>query len=238
MKIIDPSFQILTPEDQILGAPAMIEAAGRTCYKSEDKITGDSARKFLQRLAANGHGSVLEHASLTVRFTCDRGVSHELVRHRIASFSQESTRYCNYSAEKFGGLTFIRPPWVGIGTGRYRIEWAGSSGSGWNDRGEEVSLIDGGWDESDGIWFWNCANAERSYDRLLEFGWKPEQARSVLPNSLKTEVVMTANLREWRYVVQLRSGPRAHPQMRQLMIPLSNALAFYFPDLFEVREDV
>lgn len=201
MRIVDPSYTILTPLD----GPAIlrfIEQAGRTAYLSHDRITEDSAPKFVRMLISRGHESVLEHVSLSVRFVCDRGVSHELVRHRLAAFSQESTRYCNYSGE----VAFVRPPF---------------------------------WDEeSDAFWLWRHAMtiAEEGYQRLLDLGATPEQARSVLPNSLKTEVVMTANLREWRHVLRLRTSAAAHPQMRELMVPLLRELQQRVPVVFEDLE--
>lgn len=184
MIIIEPSAQLIhiTPN-----ALQLIEQAGRTCYKSEDRITLDSAPRFVQSLINRGHESVLEHATMTVRVICDRGVSHELVRHRIASYSQESTRYCNYSGDKFGSeLTFIRPC----------FDWS--------------ELVREAWRAA-------CGDSEYAYFRLLNFGATPQEARSVLPNSLKTEVVMTANFREWRTIFKQRLAKAAHPQMRQVM---------------------
>lgn len=146
-----------------------IEPAGRICYKSEDRITDESAENFVRMLIERGHESVLEHESITVRFVCDRGVSHEIVRHRIASFSQESTRYCNYSGNRFGNqITFIKPCFLDEGTGGYKL-W------------KQAMFV-----------------AEKEYFELLNWGCTPQEARSVLPNSTKTEIVMTANLREWR----------------------------------------
>ena len=202
MRIIDPSYEILTPITET--ASKLIEAAGRTCYKSEDKITPDSARAFVRKVIASGHESVIEHAGLTVRFICDRGVSHEIVRHRLASFSQESTRYCNYSSEKFGSqLTFIRPLWI--------------------------DPFKAGADEE---WYLMMARSESSYFKLLNEGWTPQQARSVLPNSLKTEIVVTANVREWRHIFRVRCTEKAHPQMRQLMVPLHEELKREAPEIF------
>lgn len=204
MKVIRPYYEILTP---ITGDELKrIEIAGRTCYKSEDKITDDSAAKFVRGLIKGGHEAMLEHSQLSVRFVVDRGVSHELVRHRIASFAQESTRYCNYSKDKFNGeLTFIKPCF---------------------------------WDEECEL-FWNWRNAmlsaERAYLSLIANDAKPEEARTVLPNSLKTEVVMTANYREWRNFFKLRAarytGP-AHPQMEEIAVPLLRELNSKIPVVF------
>ncbi len=208
MRIIDPGFEILSlPE---LGQMLQnIELAGRTCYKSEDKITPDSSRAFVERIIKMGHESVIEHAHVTVRFTCDRGVTHELVRHRLASYSQESTRYANYAKDRFGReITVIRP-----------MFWAQDS--------PEYA-----------IWKQAMEAAEAVYMALMDAGAKAQEARSVLPNSLKTEIVMTANLREWRHVFRLRCAGPAHPQMRQVMLPLLEAfherLPIVFDDLFDV----
>ena len=207
MKIIDPSHFFETPIDGEHGMAMLrlIERAARTCYKSECKITSESAGEFVRKIAqVKKHVSVIEHASVTVRFVCDRGVSHELVRHRLAAYSQESTRYCNYAADKFGReITVIRPPF---------------------------------WSECDKRWlFWMaaCEAAESAYLTLLDYGATPQEARAVLPNSLKTEIVMTANLREWRHVLQLRWACAAHPQMQQLMRPLLADFQRHLPELFD-----
>lgn len=190
MKIIPASYEILTPID---GADILrrIESAGRMCYKSEGAITDGSAERFVAGIIRRGHESVLEHVSLSVKFTVDRGVSHEIVRHRIASYSQESTRYCNYSGEKFDGeITVIEPCF-------------------WDEDGSAYQE-----------WRYICQRAEMSYKYLIQNGATPEQARSVLPNSLKTELIMTANLREWRHFLKLRTAKDAHPQMREVTAPL------------------
>ena len=198
MKIIEPSHQILAFSDCQL-----IEQAGRTCYKSEKESDRWTARKFIKMLIERGHESVIEHCYATVKFICDRGVSHELVRHRLASYSQESTRYCNYSQERFGSeITFIKPPFFAVGSTVYIC------------------------------WKQAMANAERDYLMLIKNGAAPQEARSVLPNSLKTEVVMTANFREWRHVFRLRTSVKAHPQMRQVMIPVQQVFALRLPEVF------
>lgn len=212
MILIKPSYKILTEIDR----PAMlrrIEAAGRTCYKSEAKITEDSAADFVRKIIKSGHESVIEHEFISICFVVDRGVSHELVRHRLASFSQESTRYCNYK----GGVTFIIPPWVNIEPGAYC-----------DIPGHEFAsncLMDN-------QWYWMMSTAEQTYLALLKLGWTPQQARSVLPNSLKTEIVMTANLREWRHIFKLRCANAAHPQMREIMCPLLDVLKEELPEVF------
>ncbi len=203
MKIISASYEILfMPDcDKIL---RNIELAGRTCYKSEDLITKNSAKKFVKKILDSGHHSVIEHINITVRFICDRGVSHELVRHRLASYSQESTRYANYSKDKFGGeITVIRPIF-------------------WSPNSLEYSA-----------WISAMEQSEKIYMKLIDMGASPEQARSVLPNSLKTEIVMTCNIREWRHVLNLRCSPNAHPQMRELMLPLLEDFATKLPIVFE-----
>ena len=164
---------------------------------------------------------MLEHASLTVLFICYRGVSHELVRHRVASFAQESTRYCNYGKR---GLTFIIPPWLDVVPGEYSTTLP------------LYKQFQGELKAGSMQWYETMAAAEASYNTLLAQGWKPEQARAVLPNSLKTEVVVTANIREWRHILSLRavgSTGKPHPQMRELMIPLLTELSHMSPVLFE-----
>lgn len=219
MKLIKPSFQILTKLDreEILKA---IEVAGRTCYKSEDKITKNSASKFVNMIVDRGHLSVIEHQSMTVRFICDRGVSHELVRHRIASFSQESTRYCNYG--KASHLTFIIPSWIDTPESNYEVTWKNKLG----DCNSPFSQ-----DSPENRWFWSLALSERDYLRLLDEGWVPQQARAVLPNSLKTEIVVTANFREWKEIFRQRCASAAHPQMRELMVPLRDVVANVLPEI-------
>ena len=202
MKIIEPSIQLLNPPDykQML---QHIELAARTCYKSEDKISEESADNLITRLIASGHHSVLEHCNISIRIICDRGVSHELVRHRLCSFSQESTRYCNYSGDKFGNeLTVIRPCFWPEGTKMF-LNWRNA-----------------------------VANAEFAYFKLLENEATPQEARSVLPNSLKTDIVVTANIREWRTIFGQRCASAAHPQMRQVMLPLLYELIHFYPVLF------
>ena len=208
MKIINASYRIETP---IYGEELLksIEKAGRTCYKSEDRITEESAKSFVRKLIERGHESVLEHASITVRFICDRGVSHEIVRHRLASYSQESTRYCNYGNDRFGSeLTVIKPCFLDEGTGAYAS------------------------------WITAMHLANVAYSDMLAEGCTPQEARSVLPNSTKTEIVMTANLREWRHFLKLRTSTAAHPQMRELTVPLLHELQERIPVVFDdIKED-
>ncbi|NCD06235.1 MAG: FAD-dependent thymidylate synthase [Spirochaetia bacterium] len=219
MILIKPSYSILSEIDgkQML---KNIERAGRICYKSEDKITEESSVKFIEMLLNKGHESVLEHEKISILFVCDRGVSHELVRHRIVSFSQESTRYCNYSKDKFGNnLTFIMPYWI-----KESIQELLDYSYGYHGNGNPSKEAT--------IWINSLKLIEKSYLSLLELGWQPQQARSILPNSLKTEIAVTANLREWRTIFKQRTSKTAHPQMRELMIPLLNELKSIIPVIF------
>lgn len=285
MKLIKPSFEIWEQEPSLEGVFKQIERAGRVCYKSEDKIAEGTAKAFVDRMIASGHGAMLEHGTvylkcktevinmcihpedgeeeyfnelekyeynsysvtnddgeylyvttnlrvlvendwlddlqyqcepteyhekrITVKFVCDRGVSHEFVRHRVFSFAQESTRYCNYSRDKFGNeCTFIIPPWTEFKEGNYPISWDGLYGS-------CNTLV-----EYDSWFFWHLALAERDYFKLLEKGWIAQQARNVLPNSLKTELVMTGFVSDWEHFFKLRDASSAHPQARELAKPL------------------
>ena len=203
MRVINPSFEIITPIDRET-VYRHIELCGRVCYKSEGNIDEGSAERLIRSMLARGHESPIEHFSISVRIICDRGVSHEWVRHRLASYSQESTRYCNYSKDKFGGeITFIKPAKLTEGTPEYD-EWARA-----------------------------MENAERSYFGLLKMGVAPETARSVLPNSLKTEFICTMNLREWRHFFALRTAPAAHPDMRAVACPLQDEFRRLLPVVFE-----
>lgn len=201
MKIIDQSYKIINYPNEVL---QNIEAAGRTCYKSEDKITTDSASKFVRTLVKSGHHAMIEFNQMTVRFITNRGVTHELVRHRLCSFAQESTRYVKYD----GNMEFIRPVWwydcKEKDNGKARMEW--------------TSII---------------AKTEKAYKELLAYGWQQQQAREVLPNSLKTEIIVSANMREWRHIFKLRCSKAAHPQIRALMLPLYNECLAEWPELFE-----
>jgi thymidylate synthase (FAD) len=203
VKVIEPYF-IIEDIPTYRKALEVIERAGRTCYKSEGKIGDGTAEKFIRSIIKRGHESVLEHEKITVRFICDRGVTHELVRHRIASYSQESTRYCNYTQDKFGNeLTFIKPCF---------------------------------WDSDDRkyqIWLDTMATIEETYNEMIEAGAKPEEARSILPNSLKTEIVVTMNLREWRHFFKMRTSAAAHPQIREISKMILEHLKIRMPIFFE-----
>ena len=204
MKIIEPSVELI---DDFDAAAIMrkLERAGRVCYKSEGNIKVDSAEKFIRGIIKRGHESVIEHATVSFKIICDRGVTHELVRHRIgASYSQESTRYCDYSAGKFGGeLTFIKPCF-----------WSAD-------------------DENFKLWSQSMALIEKNYLAMRANGARPEEARSILPNSLKTEIFVTMNLREWRHFLRLRTAPAAHPQMRQVALKIFDILKTKLPAVFD-----
>jgi thymidylate synthase (FAD) len=219
MKLIKPYTEILTPIEgnEILKT---IERVARTCYKSEDKITENSAEKMINMLVSRGHEAMIEFFDITVKFVCDRGVSHEIVRHRVASYAQESTRYCNYSKDKFDNqITFIIPCWCEniaekIIKGR-----------------DEIESFDIPEDERK--WLIAMIFSERCYNSLISQNWQPQQARSVLPNSLKTEINVKMNLREWRHFFQLRCSSAAHPQMRELAIPLLKEFKSKIPVVFD-----
>ena len=197
MKIINQSCEWIQRPNFPL---EIIELAGRTCYKSEDKINQDSSKKFVQTIMKAGHESVIEHVSASVRFITNRGVTHELVRHRLCAFSQESTRYVDYQQE----MEFINPVW----------------------RTNEH-------DEAYDIWEQHMINSEILYNKMRKSGWRPEQAREILPNSLKTEIVVTANMREWRHIFKLRTSKAAHPQIRHLMKKCVKMFQNEIPILFD-----
>lgn len=209
MRIIKAGYQILDnlDEEAIL---QKIERVARVCYKSEAKAGDGTAERLVRSLIKSKHEAMLEHYSFSVLFTVDRGVSHEIVRHRVASFAQESTRYCNYSKGDFGGeITVIEPCYL--------------------------------LPVSDGYTKWRKAveAAEKQYFELLTIGHSPQEARAVLPNSLKTEIVVTANLREWRHILSLRAvgtTGNPHPQMREVMIPLLKELRERVPVIFDDLE--
>ena len=221
-----------------------IEKAARTCYKSEDKMdeAGESAARLIRSLIKNGHEAMLEHASLTVRFITDRGVSHELVRHRMAAFAQESTRWCNYSDGKFGvEITVIEPvEFEGLDEDKKDEAYCLFMFAVCNDDADaDLDLTEMGGDYiAYANWKHSCAETENAYMQLLRLNFTPQMARSVLPNSLKTEVVVTANIREWRHILLLRTAKDAHPQMRALMLGLLKELKEKLPVLFEDIEEM
>lgn len=226
MKTVRSSYEILTDISHVLvgeeKAPGVtytefvdgayelkqIEQIARVCYKSEDKISTDlsSAKRLVSNLIKRGHEAMLEHGYLTVKFICDRALSHELVRHRMASFAQESQRYCNYSKDQFDGhVTFVMPPYM-------------------SEDDDDLGYL---------TWRDACLKAEKAYFDLLKIGYLPEQARAVLPNSVKTEIVITANYREWRHILKLRTDDAAHQDMRALMRPLAKELKEKIPVIFD-----
>ena len=286
MKLINSKVEILEPTGYTIDdIYKQIEIAGRTCYKSEDKITPTSAKEFVDRMIKSGHGAMLEHGTvylripiqdgnaekykrnhysavnivsvdrvngrafittnyrvlvennwledlkyiceptefhekrISVRWTCDRGVSHEFVRHRVFSFAQESTRYCNYNKDKFGNeLTFIIPTWLGIPEGNYTY-----SDGDWVDINKQVIQISE--DEENVHSFLNTLDcSEYQYTQLINNGWKPQQARQILPNALKTELVMTGFESDWKHFFELRCDTAAHPDARKLALELYNKL--------------
>lgn len=279
MKLIKPSFEIWEQEPSLEGIYKQIERAGRVCYKSEDKIAEGTAKAFVDRMIASGHGAMLEHGTvyleipdygvsrlkfekymrnpystsissdvdssyittnlrvlvengwlndleyqcepteyhekrITVKFVCDRGVSHEFVRHRVFSFAQESTRYCNYSKGKFGyQLTCIIPSWLGLEEGSYSLEDV-------EEKYDKCLIIDRCKNAEEASFVRALCHAEREYFDLLELNWKAQQARDVLPNSLKTELVVTGTIKQWEGFFKLRDAGSAHPQAYELAHPL------------------
>ena len=219
MRVINQGYEILSKISKGgIEELQHIERIGRVCYKSEDRITedGESAKKFVKMLIERGHEAMIEHSSLSVLFICDRGVSHELVRHRIASFAQESTRYCNYSKDKFGNGINV----IDIDNGM------------WLDKGME-NLDETSFNCILSEWKSAMEDAEKHYLKMIELGATPQIARSVLPNSTKTEITITANYREWRNFFKLRTDSHAHPQMRQITVPLLTELKQLIPVVFD-----
>ena len=205
MRVINAGYEIIS---DLNGAEILmhIERCARVCYKSEDRITDGSAEKMVAALIRSGHEAMLEHYSFTVKFICDRGIANELVRHRIASFAQESSRYCCYAKDKFGKeLTFINPCF-------------------WEPDSDNYAR-----------WFHEMDESEKTYLAMIENGATPEQARDILPTSIKTEIVMTANLREFRHFFKLRAEGvtgKPHPQMLEITIPLLKELKQKIPVVF------
>lgn len=203
MRIIQPSVEFVSPVDGV-AVLKRIEKCGRVCYQSDHLITNRSYTDFAKMILRNGHESVLEHASFSLSFICDRGITHEIVRHRIASYSQESTRYCNYAKKQFNAeITVIEPCFLQKGTDGYSI-----------------------WEKS-------CMEAEEAYFNLLNYGCTAQEARAVLPTCLKSQITMTANIREWRHFFKLRCSPAAHPQMREVANMALQLVCKTIPVLFD-----
>jgi len=202
--LIITKAKILIPESEIKkDFLKKLERYARVCYKSEDKLKEKVNENFLSGIIKHGHESVIEHEKITLMFVTDRGITHEIVRHRVGSYSQESTRYCNYSNDKFGNEITVIDPFY------------------YKNRPKEYEL-----------WKKSCEAIEASYFALLESGSTPQEARSILPNSLKTEIVVTYNLREWRHFLKLRCAKGAHPQVKEIAIPLLLLLKEKMPTLF------
>ena len=207
MKIADPSFRFIhaLPREE---AYRIISEAMSNCYRAELNATPKTPQEMVEKAIRIGHYSVVEHVSVSVDIICDRGVTHELVRHRLASYSQESTRYCNYSGDKFGReLTFIYPSWTHIPEAMDSRKYA--------------------------IWEDALRIAEVRYMEMLDAGATPQEARAVLPNSLATKIAMTANLREWAHIFKLRCDLPAHPDMRQVMKMIMFAMLDLYPSVFQ-----
>lgn len=215
MKVIEPWFEIerIDASDRVI---RLLEAAARNCYKSEKVTTISEAQDYLkEKIMDSGHHSVIEHISVTVRVVCDRGISHEMVRHRIASFSQESTRYCNYSKGKHGSEIITISPFF------------------WEPASEDCPQVRMYKEAQRMDWVEAMEFSQKIYMRMVDRGASPQEARTVLPNSLKTEVIMTTNLRSWRNFFQQRVAPAAHPQMRQIAQPMLDEFKGRIPLVFD-----
>ena len=207
MRMINPRYELLTYLDQ-QSVCSKIANCARICYNS-DKIGGN--RAFVRTLMDDGHLSMLEHASISVKFTIDRDVSHELVRHRLASFSQESSQHVDYQHE----IEFITPSWmIGVADG------------------EVINSSPAVVDTTRGAFLKALLDAEKVYRQLRESKWSKQEARAVLPNALATRIVVTANLREWMRIFKLRTTKQAHPQMQRIMIPLQVEFTEKLPIIF------
>ena len=204
MIITEQSFELI---DDINAQEILqkLERCGRICYKSEDLMTKTSSEKFLRNIIRMGHESVLEHQSITVKVVTSRGISHQIVRHRVGTaYSQESQRYVNYSKGKYGGdITFIKPSYLEYDSKEFKV------------------------------WEMSCINAETDYFGLLNMGQTPEQAREVLPNCTKTGIIITMNIRAWRHFFKQRTPKTAHPEMRELAIPMLEYFKMRLPVLFD-----
>jgi thymidylate synthase (FAD) len=220
-KIMKPKFQILSHfnERSIL---RHLELCGRTCYKSEDKITNDSCYKFIKMLLSRGHESVIEHYNISIKFICSRSLSHQLVRHRLCSFSEQSQRYCNFETKIDMGI--IQPYWLDpLDAKKIR-----------NKSFTSVLQIPEGISNKCRYWLESIIDSVNSYGILLRSNpeMTPQQVRSLLPNAAKTEIVCTANLRQWRHILKLRTSKGADPEIKELMIPLLKKLQEKLPTLF------
>lgn len=218
MRLVKPSIQLIWMTPSPLET---IELSGRTCYKSEDKITIGSSERFVAMLLKCGHLAMIEHASASYKVVCDRGITHEIVRHRLFSYAQESTRYCNYKS----GVTFIIPPWIDVIQGEYKTYWDGGR--------IQCDIRSSDKPDTTSIWIAQVASSELRYQSLIDRRWSPQQARSVLPNALKTELVITGNLREWMHFFELRTAKAAHPQMQEVANMLLKDIRTLIPVIFD-----
>ena len=213
MQIVESSFEIKYPRNEAdwLFEAQMIEEAARNCYKSQDKITPTSYKDILRTLMQNEHFAMIEFGNFICRIITDRGVTHELVRHRIASYAQESTRFCNYGKDKFGKeITVVIPHGIKRVTEDSTDE-------------EKEKYIN---------WHTPCKIAEKSYFDLLEKEVKPQIARSVLPTSLKTEIYFKCNWTELLHIFKMRCSEKAHPDIRNIFIAIREKCAKYMPEVF------
>ena len=242
MKIIKAGYQIMKPDLDDPKTAAMvyrdIEESGRTCYVSGASMTEESGEKFVRTMAKNGHDAMLEHASMKVKFIVDRGISHEMVRHRICSFAQESTRYCNYSKDKFGNEITVIEPCFYDSIPKEEKELCRRALHNPFDEEANKFIIDGvtNLHKRYARWYDDCLTSEKDYLAMLELGATPEEARSVLPHSLKTEIVVYTNMREWREIFKLRAAGEhgnPHPQIIEVMVPLLNECKLKLPALFD-----
>jgi thymidylate synthase (FAD) len=243
MELVKQSVKIEQPHELVFDSDygiellQHIENAGRTCYKSEGKnpeCNVEKTKKFVGGIIKRGHHSVIEHCNITVRFITNRGCTHELVRHRLAAYSQESTRYCNYGNDH---VKFIIPPWgEDLEEGIYEFDFENFKRTGevtWtipnNNKERGLGLIK----KSQGTWMRAMLLSEYMYQQLIKEGLSPQFARGVLPIDLKTEIVTTCNLREWRHIFSLRCAKAAHPQIRELMLGLLGKFYTFIPVIFD-----
>lgn len=238
MKVMKPAIELLLLTD---GETMLkhIERCARKCYQSEHLITGESHEDFIRRMIDRGHESTIEHCSITADVICDRGVTHEIVRHRLCAFSQESTRYVNYSKDKFGNEITVIDPFFFDPTEELKkvhIPTIVAEYTEENPDKPDLSNVNmptylmNAFD----VWFLTCAWTQWGYNTLTQvFGAKAQEARSVLPNSTKTAIAITANIREWRHIFKLRCATPAHPQMRQIMLPLLDKMHEEVPVVFD-----
>lgn len=237
MKIIDPKIEVENYD--AIAIMKKIERACRTCYRSEGMITDDSYKNLIKNCITRGHESVLEHEKITVRMTCDIGVYKDLTRHRFGSFSIESTRYCNYGKDKFDNeIKFIKPVFFKGNIDLFETDEDGLYVYK-NENGEDVIANKIECLQSDKdlwksyIWYNTMKNIEIQYMAMSELGAKPDELRMILPHSTAAEVTMTANIREWRHILDLRTKKMTHPAIRQLLIPLLLRFKSDMPELFE-----